>query len=104
MSKTESHFDEETGADMRTEVEITLSFPITVEGQKITSLTMRRPKTADRLWAEKQKSDDFAKIVSVAARLCNVAPADIAELDDLDMKKVDDQYAAFRGDKASEGA
>lgn len=102
MSK--ENIDAETGADMRTEVEIKLSFPITLVGQKITSLTMRRPKTADRLWAEKQKSEDFAKIVSVAARLCNVAPETIAELDDFDMKKVDDQYAAFRGDKASTGA
>lgn len=101
---TKENIGSETGADMRTEAEITLSFPITIDGVKITKLTMRRPKTADRLWAEKKKSDDFAKIVDVAARLCNVAPEVMAELDDLDMKKVDDQYAAFRGDKASEGA
>lgn len=93
--------DVDPNKDMRPEVEIILDFPVTLDGETHKTLTMRRPKVSDTLWAEKLKGGDFDKIVKTAARLCGVTPEVMAELDDVDMKKVDDQYASFRGDRAS---
>lgn len=87
--------------DKRSHAEIELEFPITIDGEKIAKLTMRRPKVSDRLWAEKLGGGDMEKVVKVSARLCDVAPEVIAELDDVDMAKVDKQYGAFRGDATS---
>lgn len=87
--------------DLRPQVDIDLQFPVELDGQTTKVLTMRRPKVSDNLWLERQKGGDFAKIVAMAARLCNVTPELLAEMDEIDMKAVDDQYAAFRGDGAS---
>lgn len=88
-------------ADLRPEVEIELDFPVELDGETFKALKMRRPKVSDRIWTDKLKDSDFMKVIKTAARLCGVAPEVICELDEVDMKKVDEQYASFRGDIAS---
>jgi len=89
--------DDKKTYDKRAQVDIPLEFPIEVDGEKITKLTMRRPKVKDTQWANGLSGDDFDKIVQVVARLCNVSPEHISELDDVDMEAIDRQYASFRG-------
>ncbi|BAM87693.1 conserved hypothetical protein [Bradyrhizobium oligotrophicum S58] len=87
--------------DMRAEAKITLDFPIEVEGQKYSSLTMRRPKTKDSKKAAKFKGHDADRGVLLLADLCGVAPNVIDELDEYDAKKLGDQLDAFRGGQSS---
>ena len=87
--------------DMRAEVEITLDFPVELDGDKTTSLKMRRPKVSDTIWGRKQSGDDYERTVRMAARLCDVQPEVIELLDELDMAKIDHQYGRFRGDVAA---
>ena len=86
--------------DLRPEVEIELDFPVTIDGEKSTSITMRRPKGGDHIWMEKQKGAETEKMFAMVARLCNVTPEFVAEMDDFDIAKADAQYGAFRGDVA----
>lgn len=83
--------------DKRLEVEIPLEFPVTVDGQEYKSLTMRRPKTADGLAAAQFKGNDAAKGIFLFARLCNVAPSVIEELDEIDSEALGAQHNAFTG-------
>lgn len=84
--------------DLRSQVEITLNFPVTVDGQKITALTMRRPKVADTRELRKRGLDDFEAGIEMMARLCDVPPEVIAELDEFDAGRAQKQVEAFRGE------
>lgn len=95
MSKAE--IKDAKSYDTRLEVAIPLDFPVELDGEKITSLTMRRPKMADRIWTDKQGGTETEKAAKLMARLCDTVPEVIALLDDVDSDKVDKQYGAFRG-------
>ncbi|MGC0392786.1 hypothetical protein ACVIU7_005343 [Bradyrhizobium liaoningense] len=87
--------------DMRLSAEITLDFPFEVDGKTYKTMTMRRPKTKDSLKAAKFKGHDADKGILLLSDLCNVAPDVIAELDEIDAKKLSDQLDAFRGGQSS---
>ena len=86
-----------TTFDKRASVAIPLEFPIELDGETISSITIRRPKVADTMWARKQRGDNVEQNVAMLARLCNVTPEHIAELDEYDAEKVQEQYNSFRG-------
>jgi hypothetical protein len=86
---------------MSVTAEVHLDFPITVDGETFDKFTMRRPKVSDNLWAAKLKGSDFEKGVSLLARLCGVAPEVMAELDEFDAGRLNDQLEAFRGSGAT---
>ena len=84
--------------DKSPSVTIKLEFPIDVDGDIKTELTMRRPKVRDTLDANKAHPSDASAVgMFVLARLCNVSPEHIAELDEYDAGVIQAQYERFRG-------
>lgn len=83
--------------DDRVTADVDLAYPITMDGENISKLTMRRPKVKDTVWMRRQSGDEFEKGMAMMARLCNVSPEHIHELDEVDAAKVSEQYEAFRG-------
>lgn len=82
--------------DLRAEVTIDLQFPIEVDGQKITKLTMRRPKLRDTV-KHNHRKDNMDRGIAILADLCDLAPEHLHELDELDFDAVQSQYESFRG-------
>jgi hypothetical protein len=88
--------------DKRLEVTIDLEFPVTIDGDTLKFVTIRRPKVADTLWARRQKGDQVEQNMALLARLCKTGevawtPEHVAELDEYDATKVQEQYESFRG-------
>lgn len=86
-----------TGADLRKEVTVPLAFPISVDGKTYNELTLRRPKVSDNKWIERKPGSDLDKTILIAARLCDVTPEAIEELDEFDLIALSEQMARFRG-------
>lgn len=87
----------EIAPDMRESADITLKFPIEVDGEKITVLTMRRAKVRDKLKAKNTKGDDMDKGLALMANLIERPVEVLHELDDLDLEQLQEQYMAFTG-------
>lgn len=83
--------------DKRLSVDITLDFPVEVDGNKIESLTIRRPKVRDTLKADRAKGGDFEKGLALLCDLTEQPREVLEELDPIDLEKLDTQLAAFRG-------
>ena len=83
--------------DRRSQADVTLEFPVDVDGVSYTKLTMRRPKTADTMAAAKQKGSEHERGVFLLARLCDVSPNVIEELDEIDSDALGEQLNAFTG-------
>jgi hypothetical protein len=77
--------------------EITLDFPIEVDGQKIEKVTMRRPKVRDSFKAERAKGDEMAKGIALLCDLCEMPEEHLLELDTIDLEKLHGQLEAFTG-------
>lgn len=78
-----------------TQVEIKLDFPVTVEAEKYSDLTMRRWKVADRLRVHRAGGDDAEKEIRMMADLCGVGTKVIEELDGSDYEKLLEVYKGF---------
>ena len=77
---------------------IDLDFPFEFDGETVSKITMRRPKMGDNIAVQKMKGDDFTKGIALLVRLCEgMSPEHLAELDELDASKLNDQLEAFRG-------
>ncbi len=87
----------EKNYDKRTEATISLDFPFTVDGVNYDKLVMRRPKTKDSMAAARQAGTEADRTLFILSRVCNVSPSIIEELDEIDLNKVAEQYAAFTG-------
>jgi hypothetical protein len=87
----------ETKFDPALTATITLSFPVDFDGEKINSLTMRRPKVRDKLKAKKVKGDDEDRALALMADLVEQPLEMLGELDEVDIAKLGEQYAAFTG-------
>lgn len=74
---------------------IELQHPVTVAGEEIKRLTLRRPKVKDQLAADKGTGSNADKEVRLFANLCEVAPAVIEELDLADYRQVQEAYSGF---------
>lgn len=78
-------------------VEITLDFPVDMEGVQVSVVRMRRPKVRDQLNAQRQANNDPARTeVFLFALLCDIAPTSLEEMDIADYEKLRDTYAGFR--------
>ena len=69
-------------------VEISLDYPIKIDGTAVSVLQMRRPKVADTFLAQKSTKPDAEKEIDLFANLCEVAPKDIQQLDMMDYGKL----------------
>ncbi len=74
---------------------ITLKRPVTVDGDVLAQLALRRPKVRDMLAADKATGSDAEKEVRVFANLCEVAPSVIEELDMADYAQLQESYQDF---------
>lgn len=75
---------------------VTLQYPVTVDGETITELALRRPKMRDMKRAQKHK-DDLEKAIHMIADLAEVSPAVVEELDAADFAAVSDKLGEFMG-------
>ena len=78
---------------------ITLQYPVTVDGEDITELTLRRPKVGDLKRAEKHK-DNFEKSIRIIADLAEVSLKVVEELDAADFAVVSAKVGEFMGASA----
>lgn len=83
--------------DKRLNVDIPLDFPVEIDGQKIESINIRRPKVRDQLKADRAKGTDFEKGLALLVDLTERPQEVLLELDPVDLEKLDEQLAAFRG-------
>ena len=67
---------------------IRLSQPITVDGQTLNEITLRRPKVRDRLIVERLGTTDAEKEVALIANLAELPTNAIEELDLTDYVKI----------------
>lgn len=77
---------------------VKLEFPVEVDGEKITELTMRRPKVRDQRAASKQCGSSGLDVdlePQLFANLCEVDIKVLDELDMLDYGKLQDAYRGF---------
>lgn len=74
--------------------DITLKFPITIDGAEVTVLRMRRPKVKDMLATDKIKGL-AERDIATFANLCELSPADIEELDMADMQQLQEAFNDF---------
>lgn len=77
-----------------TTTNVTLKFPVTVDGHEYKSLQMRRCKVKDRRLAAKQP-DDASREVHLIASLCEVATDVIDELDASDYARLTETLQNF---------
>lgn len=75
---------------------ITLQYPVTVDGEEITALHIRRPKMGDLKRGQKHK-DDLEKTIHLIADLAEVTPKVVEELDTADFAAVSDKVGEFMG-------
>ena len=80
---------------------IKLQYPIKIEETTYEELTMRRSKVKDRLAVSVMKATDEEKEINLFANLCDVSPAVIKELDEVDYTKVQKVYMSFFGSNAT---
>jgi len=74
---------------------VKLQHPITVDGQEITRITLRRPKVRDMLAVEKLEGSEGARELRLLANLADVAPDVLEELDLADYQALQKVYAGF---------
>jgi hypothetical protein len=74
---------------------IELQYPINIDGQKVTNISLRRPKVLDRLLSEKSTGTEAEKEVRFIANLCGMAPDQIEQLDMSDYVRVQEALANF---------
>ena len=76
--------------------EITLDFPIKIEGVEVGSLTLRRPKQKDLKAASLGTSTDAQIEEKLFSNLLQITPADRGELDMSDYRKLQEAYMGFQ--------
>lgn len=87
----------ETEPDKRTSVDIDLEFPVEVDGQVISKVTMRRPKVRDSFKAERTKGGDMEKGLALLSDLTEQPQEVLLEMDEIDLEKLQSQLMAFKG-------
>ena len=83
---------------------ITLTYPVTLDGQEFTALTIRRPKVRDLRAVERQGGGDIQQDVRLFANLCEVSPETIEALDLQDYRALGRVYDRFFLDEAASPA
>lgn len=68
---------------------IELQYPVTVDGEEISTLSLRRPRMRDMKRQQKVK-DDLEKAMTMIADLAEVSPKVVEELDPVDFTRLSD--------------
>jgi len=84
---------------MQNSTTIELEYPFDFESEKVTEITIRRPKMRDVKKSQKHK-DDMEKSIHMIADLAEVSPKLVEELDTEDFGKVGAKVGEFMGASA----
>lgn len=76
-------------------VTIELSYPITIDGTEVRSLSIRRPKVSDILYISQSPKSDTEKEVELLSNLCEITQDNMGDLDITDYVKLQEQYINF---------
>lgn len=76
---------------------ITLAYPIEVDGQTLTTITLRRPKTRDIRAMDARKGTPMDKTLWMLASLTGLTPEQIDEIDTADLNTLAEKIAGFTG-------
>ncbi len=71
-----------------------LTYPVTVGGETISSLHLRRPKARDLIRAQKVK-DEMEKVAALIVDLAEVSPDVVQEMDAYDFAAVGEMVGNF---------
>ena len=74
---------------------IKLTYPVSVDGAEVNSLTLRRPVVMDMIAADKAAGSEAEKEVQMFANLCEVPPGVIKALDLADYTRLQEGYRGF---------
>lgn len=74
---------------------VTLAYPIEVEGELLSQVTLRRPKARDLKHMETAKGGEIAKSMGLIAHLAELPPHAIEELDASDFQAISEVVAGF---------
>jgi len=80
---------------MSNTTQITLDYPVEVDGEKIDSLHMRHAKVRDQKLATKAAGGEAEQETTLFAHLCEVSPKVIEELDLADYRKLQQGFQDF---------
>lgn len=83
--------------DKRSEVEITLDFPVQLADRLLERVTMRRPTVGDTLDYPVRDTSDMDGETKLYAKLCDLVPDELRLLDMADYGKLQKQFLLFRG-------
>ncbi len=74
---------------------VALQYPLEVEGQTVSHITLRRPKARDLKHMETAKGGEIAKSIGLIANLAELPPAAIDDLDASDFQALSELVASF---------
>jgi hypothetical protein len=74
---------------------VTLEYPFEFDGQKISSLTLRRPTVGDNLAVQKAAMTDAEREIRLLANLAEVTPETIHRMDLKDYGKLQSALSSF---------
>ncbi|WP_175401943.1 phage tail assembly protein [Veronia pacifica] len=77
---------------------MTLNYPIEVEGELLSQVSLRRPKARDLKHMETAKGGEIAKSMGLIAHLAELSPHAIEELDASDFQAISEVVAGFLTD------
>jgi len=80
---------------MSNTTQITLDYPVEVDGEKVASLNLRRAKVRDQKLAAKAAGGEAEQETTLFANLCEVSPKVIEELDLADYRKLQQGFQDF---------
>jgi len=75
--------------------DITLQYPVQVDGVELKSIKIRRPKVRDMLAASKTAGQDDEKELQLFSNLCELPPETIKDLDIADYAKLQETFKGF---------
>ena len=74
---------------------ITLQWPVTIGGTKVSTVTMRRSKVRDRLQSEKAGKTAGEVEINLFAKLCSLGPEEIEDIDLDDYGRLQAGFSSF---------
>jgi len=75
---------------------IELQYPIEVNGERITQLTLRRVTVGD-LEIMNRETDDLAKAIRLLSLISELSPDDVRRLDAADFNRISEAVSDFLG-------
>jgi len=84
--------------DPRRSIDITLEFPLVIEGQAITKVTVRRPEIEDYTAAANESDTELGRGIALVSAVSGLDPLHFGELAAPDLRAVMAAYSALAGE------